>query len=115
MPDNDGKPLSEISVPAIDRIVSSIDTEEKARAISEVLQAMNKQLNDGAPIAPVSAADVKQLWDATRRMNADMPPSSDVRGIGLSVYAAYGVEAASGPLEQFMAINFRHRLMSALV
>jgi hypothetical protein len=114
MPDNNERPLSESGVPAIDKIASSIDTEEKARAKSELFRAMIKQLNEGAPIAPVSASDVKQLWDATRRMNSDMPPSSDVR-IGLAVYAAYGFEAASAGPEQFMPIQWRHRLMSALV
>ncbi len=70
MPDNDERPPSENSVRTINKLVSAIDTEEKAMARSEVLQSMIKQFNDGALIAPVSASDVKQLWDATRRMNA---------------------------------------------
>ncbi len=115
MADNDERPPSENSVRAIDELVSTIDAEEKAAARSEVLQAVIKQFNDGAPIAPVSASDIKQLWDATRRMNADMPPSAEVRAIGLSVYAAYGFEAASAGPEQFMPIQWRHTLMSALV
>ncbi len=115
MPDNDERPLSENSLRAINKLVSAIDTEEKAMARSEVLQSMIEQFNDGALIAPVSASDVKQLWDATRRMNADMPPSSNERAIGLSVYAAYGFEAASAGPEQFMPIQWRHTLLSALV
>ncbi len=83
------------------------------RGTGEVKSLVDK-FNAGAPIPPVSAADIKQMREAIRRMNADMPPRPSV-ATSLAVFAAYGVEAASGPLEQFMAIQNRHGLMSALV
>src|SRR6266567_6003942 len=43
------------------------------------------------------------------------PPSSNERAIGLAVYAAYGFEAASAGPERFLPIQWRHKLMSALV
>ena len=73
-----------------------------------------EQFNSGAPIPPVSASDIKQMWDATHRMNAERPPRPNV-AIGLGVYAAYGVEAAASRPEEFMAIMWRYRLVSALV
>ena len=75
--------------------------------------AVSKQFNSGAPIPPVNASDIKQMWDSTRRMKTDLPLSPNA-GISLTVYAAYGVEAASASPEQFMWIMSRHQLVSAL-
>jgi hypothetical protein len=46
-------------------------------------------------------------------MNTDMPPRPNV-AIGLGVYVAYGLEAASARPEQMMSIGFRLELLSAL-
>jgi hypothetical protein len=45
-------------------------------------------------------------------MNAEMSLDSN-RAVGLGVYAAYGVEAASTRPEQFILVHLRHSLMSA--
>ena len=79
----------------------------------EKIHAQTKLFNDGAPIPPVSASDMKQMWDATRRMNADIPPRPNV-AIGLAVFAAYGVDAAFSP-EEFLPIRWRHQLLESLV
>lgn len=73
------------------------------------LHVVMEQFNSNAPIPAVSASDIKQLWEASRRI----PPRPNV-AVGLGVYAACGVEAASRP-EQFMWVSFRLSLMSALV
>jgi hypothetical protein len=80
----------------------------------ERVHAIVKQLDDGAPIPPVNVRDMKQVWEATRRMNADMPPNPN-RQIGLGAYVAYGVEAAAGPPEELFPIAWRYQLLSSLV
>jgi|SRR6266536_3651297 len=80
----------------------------------EKIHAQTKLFNDGAPIPPVSASDMKQMWDATRRMNADIPPRPNV-ATGLAVFAAYGVDAAFGRPEEFFSISWRHQLLESLV
>jgi hypothetical protein len=80
----------------------------------ERVREQNEQFNSGAPIPTVSASDLKQLWEATPRMNADMPPQPNTV-TGLAVFAAYGVEAAASRPEEFMIVQLRYALLSALV
>jgi hypothetical protein len=103
-----------IGIPAVDNFVSAFDSEEKARAQVESLQTMIKQFNDGAPIPPASAYDLRQFWDVSRRVKADMPPRPDV-AVGLGVFAAYGFEAASAGPRTYMPIQWRHEVMWSLV
>jgi hypothetical protein len=100
--------------PIMDKFLSNFDTPERAMARAEAMDAAAAQFNSGAPIPPVKASDLKQLWEATRRMNADMPPRPGV-AVGLAVYAAYGFEAACAPPEELMAITSRGQLLSAIV
>ncbi len=76
----------------------------------EQLEQQRKQLEDGAPIPPVDASDIQQMWDAARRM-----PSKPNVAMGLGAYAAYGVEAAFSRPERFMAIWLRQNILAALV
>lgn len=110
MSDNNGP----TGIPTVDNFASAFDSEEKARAQVESLQTMIKQFDEGAPFPPVSPSDLKQLWDVTRRMNAEIPPEPGV-AIGLGVYAAYGFEAASAGPEIYMPIQWRHEVMWSLV
>ena len=88
--------LNNAGNPVIDRLISNMDTEEKAMARSEAMRAAAEQFNSGAPIPSVNASDLKQLWHANRRINADMPSSSG-GAVGLAAYAAYGFEACGSP------------------
>ena len=83
-------------------------------AVAEKFDAAAKQFNSGGPIPQVSAFDMKQMWDATRRMKAEIPPGRKV-AFGLGTYAAYGVEAASIHPEQLMPIGLRLEITSALL
>jgi hypothetical protein len=98
---------------SLEKFMLNFNSPEKLQANAESVRALVERFNSGAPIPPVSASDIKQLWDASRRMNADMPPRSDV-AIGLGVYLAYGVEAAVDP-ERFMAVQWRHTVLSDLL
>ena len=75
--------------------------------------AAAEQLNSGAAIPAVSASDIKQMWNATRRMKADLPMGPNT-AIGIDVFAGYGVEAASTRHEQFIWIQLREMLISGL-
>jgi hypothetical protein len=101
--------------PTLDEFLSNIGTPEKAMARAEAMDAAAAQFNSGAPIPPVRASDLKQLWEATRRMNADMPPKPSGGAVGLSLFAAYGFKAAAGDPGELLPIMWRHQLMSALV
>jgi len=98
----------------IQKFNSNFDTQEKMEARDKRVQAIVKQLNDGSPIPPVNVRDLKQVLEATRRMNADMPPDPN-RRFGLGAYAAYGVEAAAGPPEELFPISWRYQLLSSLL
>jgi hypothetical protein len=111
---SDNHELNKTGDPIVDKLISNIDTPEKAMARAEAMSAAVQQFNSGAPIPPVKASDLRQFWDARRRMNADMPPRPGV-AVGLAVYAAYGFEAAAGDPGGLLAIKWRHQLMSALV
>src|SRR5207248_11146238 len=110
MSDNNGP----TGIPAMDDFTSAFDSEEKSRAQIESLHTMIKQFNDGAPIPPANAYDLKQFWDVSRRINEDMPPRPGV-AIGLGVFASYGFEAASAGAEKYMPVQWRHELMSSLI
>ena len=47
--------------------------------LREKIHAQIEEVNRGAPIPTVSSSDMKQFWDATRRMNVDMPPRPNVQ------------------------------------
>jgi len=76
--------------------------------------AVGEQFNSGAPIPTVTVSDMKQMWDAMRRMSAEVPTRPNT-AIGVGVYALYGVEAASRGAEHFFPVMLRHTLLSALV
>jgi hypothetical protein len=97
----------------IAKFISSLDTAEKVQANDKKVRALWEQLDSGGPIQPVSASDLKQLWDASRCIKADMPLRPDT-AIGLGVYAACGVDAAADP-ERMMAVHWRHTVLSDLV
>lgn len=111
---SDNNELNTTGNPTIDKLISNIHAPEKAMSRCEALRAVTEQINSAAPIPPVRASDLKQLWDATRRMNADMPPRPGV-AVGLAVYAAYGFEAAAASPEELLPITMRYQLISALV
>src|SRR5579864_8397460 len=98
---------------SVDKFVSNLGDPEKLQANTDPALALVDQINKGAPIPPVSASDIKQLWEASRLMNADMPPRPGV-AIGLGVYAAYGVDAAADA-ERFIAVRWRHTVLADLV
>lgn len=79
---------------------------ERARMLSE-------EFKRGAAIPTASSSDIKQLWAAHPRINADIPPDANV-AIGLGVVAAYGVEAASDPV-RFLPVQWRHMVMADLL
>jgi hypothetical protein len=107
--------LNKTGNPIMDKFLSSTDTPEKAMARAEAMDVAAKQFNSGAPIASVKASDLRQLWDADRRMRADMGPPKPGGAVGLAVYAAYGFEAAAGDPGELLPITMRHKLMSALI
>ncbi|MBV9180009.1 MAG: hypothetical protein JO356_01740 [Acidobacteria bacterium] len=107
--------LKRTGIPAVDKLMSTIDTEEKALARSEALQAAIKNFNAGHPIQAVNAYDLRQCWDAGRRVHAEVGPPTPECAIGLAVYAAHGFEAASCPPEQLTAITWRCQLLSSFV
>ncbi len=76
----------------------------------EQLEQQRKQLESGAPIPPVNASDIRQMWAAARRI-----PSRPNVVIGMGAYAACGVEAASDRPEQMLAIWHRQNMLAALV
>lgn len=86
---------------------------EEIQAKLEPVDALMAKINAGAPIPPVSAIDIRQIWDATRQMNRDRPPRPGF-AIGLDVYAAYGVDCAAEPA-RFMSAHSRHTLLSDLI
>lgn len=100
--------------PTLDRFNSNFDTPEKMTANAEAARATFERFNRGDPIPSVPPSDLRQLWEATRRLNAEHPPQSD-GAVGLSVYAALGVEAACESPEQWVPIALRCQLMSALI
>jgi hypothetical protein len=79
----------------------------------EPMHSLIAEVNRGASIPQVSTADVKQIWDATRQMNADRPPRPGF-AIGLSVFLAYGVSCAAEP-ERFMSAQWRYTLLADLI
>jgi hypothetical protein len=87
---------------------------DRSEAVAMQMLAVAETFNSGAPIPPVNAFDIRQMWDASRRMNAEMSLDPN-HAVGLGVYAAYGVEAASTRPEQFILVHLRHSLMSDLV
>lgn len=97
----------------LDRFIANFDTPEKCEANSESVHALMEQINAGAPIPTVSANDIRQIWDATRQMNADRPPRPGF-AIGLSVFAGYGVGCAAEPA-RFFAAQWRHTLLLDLI
>lgn len=97
----------------LDRCIANFDTPAKCEANSESVRALMEQIDAGAPIPPVSANDISQIWDATRQMNADRPPRPSF-AIGLSVFAGYGVGCAAEPARFFTAL-WRHTLLLDLI
>ncbi len=100
--------------PNLDKFLSTVGSEKNSQAHAEATRAVYEQFNAGAPIPAVSPSDLKNLWEVSRRMNADMPPKPG-GAIGLSVFAAYGFEAASASPEVQVPIQLRCHLLSALV
>jgi hypothetical protein len=100
--------------------MDSLEISEKINAqaedleLSERIRQQTEEINRGAPIPTVSAADMEQLWNATRRINADFPPKPN-RSIGMGALAAYGVEAAVNRPEEFFSVSKRYQLLSYLV
>lgn len=102
--------------PAVKKLVERFNNNsvmEKTPANGEATEALMAQINAGAPIPAVPATDVKQIWHATCRMNADRPLQPGV-AIGLSAFAAYGVECAAEPA-RFMSALWRHTVLSDLI
>jgi hypothetical protein len=98
---------------SLNKFVANFDTPEKIQANTEAVLALVQQFNAGAPIPPVSASDLKQLWEVTKRMNADMPPRPNV-AIGAGVFAAYGIDFVH-EAERFMSAQTRLELLSNLL
>ncbi|HEX6802158.1 MAG TPA: hypothetical protein VF133_00630 [Terriglobales bacterium] len=102
--------------PAAQKLINMFGDNQAAEEIQAKLEPMHSlmaQINAGAPIPQVSATDVKQLWDASRRMSADRPPRPGF-AVGLSVYAGYGVDCAAEHA-RFMAVQWRHMLLADLI
>lgn len=104
--------MDEPSETSMDKFVSSVNSGEMLKQ-AERVQALVAEFNRGAAVPPASPSDIKQLWAAQLRIDADIPPKAGV-AIGLGVFAAYGVEAASDPV-RFMAVRWRHMVLSDLV
>jgi len=98
---------------SLDRFISNFDNPEKLQADAQAALAAGEEFNKGAPIPTVSASDIKQLSEATRRLNAEIPPDPSM-AIGTAVYASYGVECASEPAK-FMAAQWRLTVLSDLL
>ena len=105
---------SQTGNPNLDKFLSTAGSEENSQAHAEATRAVYEQFNAGAPIPPVSPSDLKNLWNVSRRMNADMPPKPGV-ATGLALAAAYGFEAASASPEVRVPIQLRCHLLAALV
>lgn len=105
---------SQTGNPNLDKFLSTVGSEENSQAHADATRAVYEQFNAGAPIPPVRPSDVKNLWEVSRRMNADMPPRPGV-ATGLAVVAAYGFEAASASPEVRVPIRLRCHLLAALV
>lgn len=114
MSDNPQQRPSQTGNPNLDKFLSTLGSEENTQAHAEATRVVYEQFNAGAPIPPVSPSDLKNLWEVSRRMNADMPPRPG-GAIGLSVFAAYGFEAASASPEVRVPIQLRYQLLAALV
>jgi len=102
--------------PAVSKLVERFDNNsaiEKTPANLEATEALMAQINAGAPIPAVPAIDVKQIWHAIGLMNAARPLEPGV-AIGLSAFAAYGVECAAEPA-RFMSAHWRHTVLSDLI
>src|SRR5215472_18603724 len=83
--------------PAARKLVEMFGNNLPMDANVESIHALMAEINAGKPIPEVSARDIRQIWDATRQMNAEgRPPRPDV-AIGLSVFGAYGVSCAAEP------------------
>jgi hypothetical protein len=82
--------------------------------LSERTRAQSEEINRGAPIPAVRASDMKQLWDAMRRIKADISLKSNAQ-IGMGALAAYGVEAAVNRPEEYSLMSTRFQLLSFLV
>ncbi|HTM38668.1 MAG TPA: hypothetical protein VL156_18085 [Terriglobales bacterium] len=98
---------------SLDRFISNFDNPEKLQADAKAALAAGEEFNKGAPIPTVSASDIRQLSEATRRLNAEIPPEPNM-AIGTAVYASYGVECASEPAK-FMAAQWRLTVLSDLL
>ena len=99
-------------IPAVDNFASLSGSEGQSQI--ESLHTMVEQFDDGGPIPPASAYDLKQFWDVSRRVHADIPPRPNV-AIGLCVFAAYGFEAASSGPERCLPIQWRYEILKSLI
>ncbi len=84
------------------------------RGTGEVKSLVDK-FNSGAPIPPVSAADIKQMLDVTRRIKQMWDAPRPNVAIGLAVYTAYGVDPAFARSEEFFLVSWRYQLLADLV
>ena len=114
MPNKDEAPLQKTGIQALDKLMSNINDHDRWQAQLEKVDEIGKQLDEGAPIPAADPRDVKQLWEATRRMDAEMPRRGPKHAVGLAVIAGYGVEAAASP-DKFIPISWRHQLLKSLV
>lgn len=105
---------SQTGNPNLDKFLSTVGSEENAQAYADATRAVYERFDAGAPIPPVSPSDLKNLWDVSRRMNANMPPRPG-GATGLAIAAAYGFEAASASPEVRVPIQLRCQLLAALV
>jgi hypothetical protein len=100
--------------PILDRFNLNFDTPEKMTANAEAARVTYERFNRGVSIPSIRPSDLRQLWEAARRLNAEHPPQPE-GAVGLSVFAALGVEAACESPEQWVPITLRCQLMSALI
>lgn len=105
--------LRNVDDPAVKKLIEKFGDCQIIQANVDPIHALVEQLNAGAPIPPVSATDIKQIWVATRQMNSDRPPLPGF-AVGLSVFAGYGVACAGEPT-RFMAAKWRHTLLADLL
>jgi hypothetical protein len=114
MADNPQHQPTQTGNPNLDKFLSTVGGEKNLQAHAEATRAVYEQFNAGAPIPAVNLSDLKNLWEVSRRMNAGMPPKPG-GAIGLSIFAAYGFEAASASPEVRVPIQLRYQLLAALV
>jgi hypothetical protein len=82
-------------------------------SLTESVMALVQQFNEGAPFAPVSASDLKQLWEVTKRIKADFPSRPEV-AIGGGIFASYGIDFVNEP-ERFTSATYRLEILSDLL